>query len=70
MLVSTDNPKMVSIITESPDSSTTKINQNSSRTYYIDSPIVEHTIDDKQTKEKETSMNSAAQRDTKAQEPP
>ena len=70
MLVSTDNPKMVSIITESLDRSTTEINQNSSRTYYIDSPIVEHTIDDKQTKEKETStiptMNSAAQRNAKA----
>ena len=67
MLVSTDNPKMVSIITKSLDRSTTKINQNSTRTYYTDNPIVEHTISEKQTIEKETSvipiMNSASQRD-------
>ena len=67
MPVSSDYPKMVSYITEKPDSSTTKINQNNTRTYYINSPIVEHTIDEKQTREKETSviptMNSASQRD-------
>ena len=67
MPVSSDYPKMVSFITENPDSSTTEINQNNTRTYYIDNPIVEHTIDEKHIIEKETfaipTMNSASQRD-------
>ena len=56
MPVSSDFPKMVSYITEKYDRNTTKMNQNSTRTYYIDNPIVDHTIDEKHTIEKEISV--------------